>query len=47
MHWLREHDCERAQGYFISPPLAADEFLVWLRGYTGRATQLGTTLRSA
>jgi EAL domain-containing protein (putative c-di-GMP-specific phosphodiesterase class I) len=47
MHWLHEHGCERAQGYFISPPLAADEFLVGLRGCTGGATQRGTTLRSA
>ncbi len=28
--WLREHECDLVQGYFISKPLPADEFSQWL-----------------
>ncbi|WNC69689.1 EAL domain-containing protein [Thalassotalea nanhaiensis] len=30
LDWLREHHCEKAQGYFISRPLPAVEFTQWL-----------------
>ncbi len=38
LRWLRERGCERAQGYLISPPLPADEFVEWVRGYAAGAT---------
>ena len=28
--WLKDHQCELAQGYFMSKPLAADDFNQWL-----------------
>jgi diguanylate cyclase (GGDEF)-like protein len=47
MRWLRERGCERAQGFFVSPPLPAEEFVAWLRRYSGGATQRGPALQSA
>jgi EAL domain-containing protein (putative c-di-GMP-specific phosphodiesterase class I) len=29
---LRELGCDCAQGYYLSPPLAADQFISWLEG---------------
>jgi sensor c-di-GMP phosphodiesterase-like protein len=29
---LRELGCDAAQGYYMSPPLAADAFIAWLQG---------------
>ena len=37
LDWLREHGCERAQGFHISPPLPAAEFVAWVRHHSGRA----------
>jgi diguanylate cyclase (GGDEF)-like protein len=30
LRWLREEGCERAQGYYLSKPMPADEFPGWL-----------------
>lgn len=30
LEWLRQHECELAQGYFISRPQPAQEFIDWL-----------------
>jgi EAL domain-containing protein (putative c-di-GMP-specific phosphodiesterase class I) len=30
LRWLKEHGCERAQGYYFSPPIPADEYIDWL-----------------
>jgi len=32
-HWARLADlgCDLAQGYYLSPPIAAGEFMQWLR----------------
>ncbi|EAR61174.1 GGDEF domain-containing phosphodiesterase [Neptuniibacter caesariensis] len=38
--WLQEHDCDLAQGYFISRPLPADEFSQWLLSSDFNPTQL-------
>lgn len=27
--YLREHGCDQAQGYFVSPPLSAEDFACW------------------
>jgi len=37
LDWLREHGCERAQGFHISPPLPAAEFVAWVRHHGARA----------
>jgi diguanylate cyclase (GGDEF)-like protein len=31
---LRELQCDSAQGYFMSPPLSAEDFRIWLQGGT-------------
>ena len=31
---LRELECDSAQGYFMSPPLPAQDFRIWLQGGT-------------
>ncbi|MBL4908352.1 MAG: EAL domain-containing protein [Sneathiella sp.] len=33
---IKEFDCQRAQGYFIKEPLAADHFMDWLSKYEAR-----------
>lgn len=30
LNWLRNHGCERAQGYYFSPPMPADDYIDWL-----------------
>lgn len=47
LRWLRERGCERAQGFYISPPLPAEEFVVWVRAYSGGVTQRSPVLQSA
>jgi len=37
LRWLREEGCERAQGYYLSKPMPADEFLRWLRSWEALA----------
>jgi len=32
LQWLDEQSCDIIQGYFISKPLPAEEFLTWLKG---------------
>jgi EAL domain-containing protein (putative c-di-GMP-specific phosphodiesterase class I) len=32
---LREYGCDEAQGYFIHPPVPADELTTWLRDHVG------------
>ncbi|MDN3651203.1 EAL domain-containing protein [Thalassotalea ponticola] len=39
LKWLLEHHCEKAQGYFISRPMPAQEFARWLRRSKGYFTQ--------
>jgi diguanylate cyclase (GGDEF)-like protein/PAS domain S-box-containing protein len=40
--FLREHDCDIGQGYYFSPPLAADDFLNFVRTWrTGIARRAG------
>ncbi|HEX8410600.1 MAG TPA: EAL domain-containing protein, partial [Thermoanaerobaculia bacterium] len=31
-NFLRKHDCDQMQGYLITPPVPADEFLAFVRG---------------
>ena len=33
LRWLREHGCERAQGFYLSKPMAAELFVSWLRSW--------------
>ena len=33
LRWLREEGCERAQGYYLSKPMPADEFIPWMRSW--------------
>jgi len=33
LRWLREENCERAQGYYLSKPMPADEFIPWIRSW--------------
>jgi len=42
---LRDLGCDLAQGYFLSPPLGADEFLQWWRAWTARGDRLAPDLR--
>ena len=44
---LRDLGCDHAQGYFLSPPLAADEFLQWWRQWTARGTRVAPSAQSA
>ncbi|HEV7888866.1 MAG TPA: bifunctional diguanylate cyclase/phosphodiesterase [Acidimicrobiales bacterium] len=37
---LHKLGCHLAQGYYLSPPLAADEFLQWWRSWTSRGERL-------
>ncbi|MAN52393.1 MAG: hypothetical protein CMG77_11110 [Marinimicrobium sp.] len=38
-HFLRQHDCHKAQGYFIARPLGADKVGDWLNLWRGEARQ--------
>lgn len=38
LRWLREHGCERIQGFYISQPLPADAFINWVGSYAGACT---------
>ncbi len=31
LRWLRNEGCQRAQGYYLSKPMPADEFVSWMR----------------
>jgi diguanylate cyclase (GGDEF)-like protein len=31
LRWLQEHGCERAQGYYFSPPVPEGEYIEWLK----------------
>ena len=33
LRWLRDHGCERAQGFYLSKPMAAERFVGWLRSW--------------
>lgn len=33
VHWLRNRNCQQAQGYFFSPPLTRDQLYHWLTDY--------------
>lgn len=33
LRWLRNEGCERAQGYYLSKPMPATEFVSWLRNW--------------
>ena len=33
LRWLREQGCERAQGFYLSKPMAAEMFISWLRSW--------------
>jgi diguanylate cyclase (GGDEF)-like protein len=33
LRWLREQGCERAQGFYLSKPMAAELFVSWLRSW--------------
>jgi len=37
LRWLREEGCERAQGYYLSKPMPADEFIPWMRNWESQA----------
>ncbi len=37
LRWLREEGCERAQGYYLSKPMPADEFVPWMRHWESLA----------
>ena len=37
---LRDLGCDLAQGYYLSPPLAADELLQWWRQWTARGARV-------
>jgi len=41
MRWLRDEGCERAQGFYLSKPMPAEEFLGWLQGWDKRSTEAG------
>ncbi|WNC71142.1 EAL domain-containing protein [Thalassotalea psychrophila] len=42
LDWLTEHNCEKAQGYFISRPLPALDFAQWLSSSKFSLAQIGT-----
>lgn len=37
LRWLREEGCERAQGYYLSKPMPAGEFIPWMRNWETQA----------
>ena len=37
LRWLREEGCERAQGFYLSRPMPAEEFIPWLRNWDSLA----------
>jgi diguanylate cyclase (GGDEF)-like protein len=39
LRWLREEGCERAQGYYLSKPMPAEEFIPWMRHWESLAHQ--------
>jgi len=39
LRWLRENGCERAQGFYLSKPMAAELFVNWLRSWERLATE--------
>jgi len=49
LRWLREEGCERAQGYYLSKPMPAEQFINWLRSWerlAGEDDQTGSTADS-
>lgn len=39
LRWLREEGCERAQGFYLSKPMPAENFITWLRNWDRLATE--------
>jgi EAL domain-containing protein (putative c-di-GMP-specific phosphodiesterase class I) len=33
LRWLREEGCERAQGFYLSRPMEAEQFVGWLHNW--------------
>jgi EAL domain-containing protein (putative c-di-GMP-specific phosphodiesterase class I) len=45
--WLTERGCDVAQGYYISRPLAEDQFIAWAREHVrGAPVKLGSRAAS-
>jgi diguanylate cyclase (GGDEF)-like protein len=47
MQALAEAGCDKAQGYFISRPRPADDFIAWLRRYSASSPGSSRAIRSA
>ena len=43
--WLQKHNCELAQGYFISRPIKAELFQTWLKDCAFTAAKEGKWLK--
>lgn len=39
LRWLREEGCERAQGFYLSKPMPAEEFVGWMRNWESLARE--------
>jgi len=39
LRWLREAGCERAQGYYLSKPMPAEEFVGWMHSWESLARE--------
>ncbi len=40
LRWLEAHGCERAQGFYISKPMPAEQFPAWVAEYTRNNAEL-------
>jgi EAL domain-containing protein (putative c-di-GMP-specific phosphodiesterase class I) len=43
--WIQNSGIEQAQGYYWSPPMAADAFADWAQNFSGGATQQSKILQ--
>ncbi len=43
LRWLQQSNCEKAQGYYFSPPIPAGDFIAWLEHWE-KLTHLNRTL---